>query len=843
MHARLVHKKSGQSIPLIALMLVVVLGMVGLSVDVGNTYAEQRSAVRATNAAALAGMSTLIAGGDDQAVANTISASLQSNNIKVAVGNDTSAEPGLRVVEAHYMGPDGTYLSDCWIGRCNVVPPGVAYIQVKLSGTVSTYFARVVGRDTLPVSANAFSAQCLPINGVYPIAIKNSDLDANGWVEWDGVKNGTYSDSNIQNKTMRRIYLNEDNKSSERFSLLQWSASNNGIDAFQDAGTLGRDFEEVTPWPDTNTTAPANYPLAPKQVTLGDWIQGNSNGGVNWASVRAALDQQRAAKTVLTLPIYDGTVESGSTSAFHLARLGQFYVHSVGGANDKYIELVYIGEVKGTSCLQTNVEPPTGVNCPPDDPTCIPPPPIRVLGQAFVKPRWKEPNTDLPISYQVILDVSGSMSLDFFGLGTLKDGSNTVTHYKNPSKDSTGGKDWWCSDWYNPDAPPSNNSYTKKFDCQAGQDNAVWRKYQDRRIYVAKSAVKALITQLSDQDTMRIIAFSTSQSNGAKPFPSSGWSGDQAVLTTAVEDAGTYNSDPYRTSGGTPGAQALQATRNLLNASNKPQRSPDGRKYKNVIIYLTDGMANVFLDGSGNDGQYKCPGMNQEQTKSTAKCQIGQLPSGKLLPITAMIDQADKIKAEHDDIVIYTIGMAGVDPAGLPQVATSPSTSYTANQPGVLNSILFDIKGQVSEACQENGLSGAVAVGKVKPQNFANDLPAPNTLSGDVYGYVYLYDDKGQPLPDNLYRHPITQEKTGHLSWEMPEGTGLAPGSYKMSAWIGYKSEQDDRSRIYTKIEDRNNDLRPNDMVTFTVSYKDVLSDELIVPAVTLVLNGDVCAR
>ena len=49
-------KTSGQSLPIIALMIVVLVAMVALAVDVGNTYAEQRSTVRASNAAALTGM-------------------------------------------------------------------------------------------------------------------------------------------------------------------------------------------------------------------------------------------------------------------------------------------------------------------------------------------------------------------------------------------------------------------------------------------------------------------------------------------------------------------------------------------------------------------------------------------------------------------------------------------------------------------------------------------------------------------------------------------------------------------------------------------------------------------
>ena len=61
MSARFLRTKTrGQSIPLIALLIVVLIGAVGLSVDVGNNYAQQRNTVRATNASALAGMNAMI---------------------------------------------------------------------------------------------------------------------------------------------------------------------------------------------------------------------------------------------------------------------------------------------------------------------------------------------------------------------------------------------------------------------------------------------------------------------------------------------------------------------------------------------------------------------------------------------------------------------------------------------------------------------------------------------------------------------------------------------------------------------------------------------------------------
>ncbi|MCG8347267.1 MAG: pilus assembly protein TadG-related protein, partial [Chloroflexales bacterium] len=108
-------RSSGQSIPIIALMIVVLIGMVGLSVDVGNTYAEQRKVVSAANAAAIAGMKAYIGNStiSDSDVYNAIVASLRSNGV------DAGDQPGQIKFEAYYYGEDGNRIGTCNpVGAC-----------------------------------------------------------------------------------------------------------------------------------------------------------------------------------------------------------------------------------------------------------------------------------------------------------------------------------------------------------------------------------------------------------------------------------------------------------------------------------------------------------------------------------------------------------------------------------------------------------------------------------------------------------------------------------------------------------------------------------------------------
>src|SRR5689334_7937317 len=165
MKAHLIHTRArGQSIPIIALMIVVLFAMVGLSVDVGNTYAANRSAVRATNAATLAAMDKLIKGGDDASIGTVIAASYRSNGIDAQLDPSAPLGSGQRRILARYLDSNGNPIVSCNIGRCGTVPGNVSYIQIKADGTVDTYFARVVGRNTLPVTAQPFAAQCTPLN-------------------------------------------------------------------------------------------------------------------------------------------------------------------------------------------------------------------------------------------------------------------------------------------------------------------------------------------------------------------------------------------------------------------------------------------------------------------------------------------------------------------------------------------------------------------------------------------------------------------------------------------------------------------------------------------------------
>jgi len=269
---------SGQSIPLIALLIVVLIAAVGLSVDVGNTYAQQRNTVRATNAAALAGMTELIRSNTDQTAGKVIQESLRSNQIEGVYDDpNTLTQPNQRVITAHYMDAKGNYLLACNIGSCGAVPAGVTYIEVKVEGTVDTYFARVVDRPTLPVGAKAYAGRCTPTQDIYPIGVQVSNLDSTAQkflaptnpdeLPYFGKY---YPPSYPAGITKRRIYFKENGDGPGQFSWLRWSSANNAGNSteltamIQGDGNISSRFDEgiynestgTFTWPDINAQAP-----------------------------------------------------------------------------------------------------------------------------------------------------------------------------------------------------------------------------------------------------------------------------------------------------------------------------------------------------------------------------------------------------------------------------------------------------------------------------------------------------------------------------------------------------------------------------------------------------------
>ena len=806
MNARLIRTRArGQSIPLIALMIVVLFGMVGLAVDVGNTYAEQRSTIRASNAAALVGMNTLISGGNDSTIYSAIVKSLESNGIRVAAPG-AQPQPGERVLEANYLDASGNPLASCpTVGSCGTLKPtGAAYLRVNVGGRVDTFFARLVGQDTLPVNANAFSSRGPCATGVYPIVVRDSYLNENGFVQPDS----RYSDNIYKNKTMKRVFLKDNATPNGGFSYVRWKAdprygnSPELRNMLAGDGNLDEGFQEA-PWPNSSEVSlpkPDVYPYKPGQLQPGDWVYGNS--GLSNGGSSDELNWHIKNRTVLTLPIFDAdNGRDGINGNYHISRLGAFLILGYGfqtqrdanGMKGWYFDMVYIGNASDCAVLVTNAPPTTNLG---------------ITGQVAFRPRAREiPQSRPPVAFTIVMDVSGSMSWTFDGKG-----------WRN-------GRAIQCTG-------TTNN-------CSG---NDAWPVVSERRIYIAKQALKGFIDQMGPNDIMRIVSYSgdisspdpnrairdltdTYPTNGG--INNSGWTSDKNALKSAVDKAGAVNNDPYRTSGLTPSAVGLAAGHQALDSA--PPTSPaTGEAYRKVVIFMTDGVANVFRDGTYNNGGKNCG-------SEVASCHVGYTNSNPPVPkpITAMALEATSLKQKA---TIYTIALADVDQTGLPDTASAPNFPFFSHArvgsdlSGIFASISTDVK---SGPCQP-----AKVVGDGWQYTIAQENAAE--LSGLTYpivGYVFLYDQSGNPLPNGKNKAPIQVDaQSGNLIYQFSD---LAPGTYQMEAYVGYKGA-DGISRVYQLIFNPNTQTSDT-RITFNIDPSETLGRVVAMPLLQLDMSGSVC--
>ena len=128
--------EKGQVLILLVLGITALLGMVGLAVDGGHVLADRRQAQNTVDAAALAA-----------AIAQTYNQNYRDaavNQIKkngYSLGTDS-------LVEVNQPPRDGLY-------SCHNRPDCANFIQVKLTTTITTWFAAIVGVDTLTNQVSA----------------------------------------------------------------------------------------------------------------------------------------------------------------------------------------------------------------------------------------------------------------------------------------------------------------------------------------------------------------------------------------------------------------------------------------------------------------------------------------------------------------------------------------------------------------------------------------------------------------------------------------------------------------------------------------------------------------
>ncbi len=829
---RLAHqRKHGQSIPIIALMILILVAMVGLSVDVGNTFSQERQAVAAANAASLAGMSAYMARSSstlDSAIYQSIVDSLEANGIVVGDGTDNTVD-----VTAYYLDAQGEMLEGhSVVGSGGTAPNGASYIRVQLNGLVNTSFARVVGRDDLPIDANAYAGLCQVNSGVYPIAVENTYI-GNGVFNDVGVTDFATEYKVLSNGLVqRRVYVRDGDNSPGQFGWLRWKedkgelgqaagSSNELAQSLKGDGNLDWGFDE-SPWPESET-APAGYPNNPHSLNAGDWVWGNS-GWSNSNAVTGAIDEHIANSTIMILPIYDRMVGQGNGASVRVVNFGSFIITASGrDKNRPYFDMIYLGPPS----RQYNV-------C-----SQMPPPPaedilLDLAGDVSFYPEYQIiPTSQKPIQYIVVLDSSGSMSANFDGQcnnsGTIKQCANGPAGAPPVTVTNTGTQNWWTTT-------------------------------SERRIYVAKKALERLVTlsnmpgnpgydNTRPSDQMAVVWYN----EGVPSSQTLSFSNNPTTIKTYITDLNKTSGDKYRSQGGTNGAGGLyRASLLYQNAPKTVSFNGESVEYKRVVLFVTDGVSNIFLNTSNsnlNGGQssyttykknstcYKLKG-NVIESASCQTTDVGGKYNNYDRPITQMIlTSQNNLRNSTINAEVFVIALSNIPATGLDTgVASSPTYFFTApslqvSADGTTN--VDQIIDVINEKVETNecipGPSGT-ASGKITSSEFGSN---PSGFNYPQVGQVVISNDS------NSYTAPILAADDGTLRYHF---TAILPGTYRLQAFIYYRHPLDPtgtQARLYGNLFSAGTSAQ--DMMVYVTSDQRVNNSNRIEQPLTLKLTGDVC--
>lgn len=836
-------RRRGQSIPVIALMIVVLIAMVGLSVDVGNTFSQERQSVSASNSAAISGMTTYlqrnantnISPGD---VYDAVQNSLTTNGVTVGDGTDNTVK-----VNVYYLDTQGKPISQLDPNSTSF-PDNVGFLQVQLDGKVNTSFARVVGRNDLPINANAYAGRCPMNSGVYPLAIDATTITNDAFNSTGTTRSAPEYTKDSNNNIQRRIYVKDDSTAGS-FSWLRWMEKKGATGksatstpelaaSLVGEGNIAAGFEEA-PWPDHDV--PPGYPEQPGALNTGDWVWGSpgwkeNNNQADLASVSAALDAHIANRTYLILPIYDEVIGQGSNVQVHVSRLGAFKIVAKGKDAGKgpYFDMVFLGEPirQETACLVTAVTPNSSK--------------LDLFGKVSLFPEYAiYPTEQKPIQYVVVLDGSGSMSANFKGQCDNKNfnGRTPVQCANGPAGAPA------------PEVSGTGPSY-------------YWKNQNERRIYVAKKALERLVslanmpgntgyttTRASDQ--MAVVWF-------REYVPASqtkGFSNNPASIIDYITHLNNGNGD-YRSEGGTNGAAGLYRAKLLYDKA--PKTVAFGGKdveYKRVVLFITDGVSNQFLDttkensdlwgGQSTSGTYPggsyCAGLGAFVIES-ASCQLtdpvkSPKYSGWDRPISQMIDTSSRyLRNDTTKAEVFVIALSSIASTGLSTgVPSSENYFFSAETlenyaDGTTNvdAIIDKINAKVEANGCITGPSGTTT-GTITQSEFGTN---PSGFAYPQVGEVILSKEGFTKTA------PILAKTDGTMSYEF---TDLEEGSYTLEAYLYYHHPLDKPSvvRMYSRIWSDGQSLREYTVPVYSSSQNTGLTTQRIDQPLELKLDGNVC--
>ena len=136
--------RAGSTMALFAATIPALVGMAGLTIDVGRTFAAKRALTASAQSAALAGAYALQTSGTDSAATT-------------AVSTWATANPPAHVTVSNTTSSTSCNTSTSGLPGCSASSPNV--VSVTQSGTVSTFFLGAFGRSSFTLTSTASAAK------------------------------------------------------------------------------------------------------------------------------------------------------------------------------------------------------------------------------------------------------------------------------------------------------------------------------------------------------------------------------------------------------------------------------------------------------------------------------------------------------------------------------------------------------------------------------------------------------------------------------------------------------------------------------------------------------------
>lgn len=193
----LMQQETGQALVIIVFVILGMVILAALAIDGGNALVQRRTVQNGADNCALAGIRNIVI---DEGLTET-ELLAEVNLIAEANGiPDTDDTPGNSIntnVEAHYTDMQGNRLTGCdLVGSCSGIPNETFGIECSTQKSVPTYFAAILGWNSIEASASGIAVNHVPTTANYYF-----DVETALW-SWG------YTDLNGQDPIIDGVFAN-----------------------------------------------------------------------------------------------------------------------------------------------------------------------------------------------------------------------------------------------------------------------------------------------------------------------------------------------------------------------------------------------------------------------------------------------------------------------------------------------------------------------------------------------------------------------------------------------------------------------------------------------------------